>query len=228
MERRLPTDTSLFLPPPDVWRFTPGKDEPLPTPVDERGLVDVDALITLVKTTVDPEFPWQSNERLDDVHHLYWERNRYPATPNETVNPDEFRNSSINQIVIQRMFHSWIHLVTKEPEAPTEEVMGYRIEAYRVVRKLLRNARQSVDLTRARYMPEDKLQRGSEYHLWQFLVEVEEARKLPKEFHPVDFQEMNPSTPEELHELARCLGRVAAKANRTRDVRRSLALSAFR
>jgi hypothetical protein len=220
-------DRSPKLPPPDAWRFIPGKDEPLPTPLDERGLVDVDALIKLVNTTIEPECQWQPGQTVN-IHHLYWEHNRYPATPNEAVNPHEFRSSSINQIVIPKTFHNWLHIVTKAPDIPTEEVMGYRIEAYRVVKKLLRSARQSVDLTTARYISEERLQRGSQYHLWEFLLEVEEARKLPKEFHPIDFQKLNPSSPEELRFIARILEEVAGRPNRTRDIRYGLGLAALK
>lgn len=220
-------DRSPNIPPPDVWRFIPGKDEPISTPLDERGLVNVDALIATVNETVDPDYMWQPHQATN-IHHLYWEQNRYPNTPDKEVNPEEFRSSSINQIVIPRVFHNWLHIVTRPPDVPSEEVMGYRIEAYRVVKKLLKSARQSVDLTRARYISDERLQRGSQYHLWQFLLELEEARKLPREFHPIDFSILNPSTPEELHFLARALGKAAAKANHTRDINRGLAQASLR
>ena len=136
-ERHMP----LSLPPPEVWDFRPHIDEPFPTPIDERGLVDTDALIALVKSTVDPSFTWEPSER-PDAHHLYWEHNLYPKIIENNVNPQEFCNLTINQIVIPRMFHNWIHLVTQEPPVPDKEVMGYRIEAYRVVVKLFKNAKQ--------------------------------------------------------------------------------------
>lgn len=219
-------DRSPNLPPPDAWRFIPGKDEPLPTPLDERGLVDIDALIALVKATVDPQHTWQSDQTTN-IHHLYWEQSRYPDTPSESVNPKEFRSTPINQIVIPTVFHNWLHKVTEAPAIPSREVMGYRIEAYRVVQKLLRSARQSMNLTRARYISEERLKRGSQYHLWEFLVEIEEAQKLPKEFHPIDFYDLNPSTPEELHFLTQALEKAVAKANRTHDIKRHLALTSL-
>lgn len=222
VESKPTTENPFYLPPSDVWQFTPGHDEPLPTPVDERGLVDADALIALVKATVDSDFTWEPSEK-PDAHHLYWERNLYPSAPKAAINPDEFCNLSINQIVIPRMFHNWLHLVTSEPPVPTKEVMGYRIEAHDTVLKLFRNAKQSVDLTRARYIPEERLHRGSEHHLWQFLIEVEEAQKLPVEFHPINFSDLNPSTPEELRSLAHFLGKAIARTNRARDVRSTLA-----
>ena len=66
VENRSSANHPLYLPPPDVWHFTPGKDEPLPTPLDERGLVDVDALIATVRETIDPHFAWEPSERPDD------------------------------------------------------------------------------------------------------------------------------------------------------------------
>lgn len=227
VEDKLTMDTPLHVPPPEVWRFTPGKDEPLPTPMDERGLVDVDRLIGLVQSTIEPEFSWESSAR-PDAHHLYWEHNRYPGKPDESINPEEFCNLSINQVIVPRMFHNWLHMVTEEPPVPSKESMHYRIEAHNVVRKLLRNARQSLALAKApNYTPVDKIRRGYEYHLWQFLIEAEEAQKLPTEFQIVNFSELNPSTPDELHELASFLGRSIARSNRARSIRKGLALSSL-
>lgn len=226
VKSRLATEKPLHLPPPEVWRFTPGKDTPLPVPVDERGLVDIDRLIELVQSTVEPEFTWQPSEK-PDAHHIYWEHNNYPDKPEDSVNPEVFYGLPINQIVIPRMFHNWLHLTTEPPPIPSREAMHHRILAHNVVRNLLRNARQSLALTKASYIREDRLHRGSEYHLWQFLVEVEEAQKLPSEFSLVDLTELDPSTPEELHSLASFLGRAISRANRTRAIQKGLAASSL-
>ena len=210
----------LYLPPPEVRLFTPGKDEPLETKLDDRGLVDVDAFIAAVKSTVDPEFRWEPSER-PDAHHLYWEHNLYPNTPDASVNPEEFCNLPINQIVIPRLFHNWAHLVTKEPAIPTKEVMQHRMEAYRVVKNLFDTARLSVELTNERYIAKERFNRGSERHLWQFLIEVEEAKKIPPEFHIIDFSELNPTTPEEHRALIDFLGGAITKANRAQEVRQA-------
>lgn len=82
MERRRDVHNvgSRHLPPRELWLFTPGKDERLPTPLDERGLVDPAALLEIVKSTIDPAFTWESDEK-PDAHHLYWEHNLYPNDP---------------------------------------------------------------------------------------------------------------------------------------------------
>src|SRR5690606_16719825 len=139
--------------------------------------------------------------------------------------PEVFYGLPINQIVIPRMFHNWLHLTTEPPPIPSREAMHHRILAHNVVRNLLRNARQSLALTKASYIREDRLHRGSEYHLWQFLVEVEEAQKLPSEFSLVDLTELDTSKPKYLLILAMYLCMPISIAKHTRDIQNVLAAS---
>lgn len=211
----------LHLPPRDVWLYDPEVNGRLPTPVDEYGFVDADALIAIGKSTIAPEFDWSLGET-SDFHHMYWASSRYPNLPKETVNPARFRKLPINQIIISRLFHSWSHKLFAEPEVPSKEAMASLIETYDTEKKLFRTAKQSVKLTRARYMPEDKLLRGFEHHLWEFLLTIEAAQEKSSTFHTIDLNEFDPSTPEELHALAKFLGRAVKTANRARDVRSAL------
>lgn len=69
------------LPPRDVWLHDPKKDGLLETPLNNRGLVDLDALVAGVKSTVDPSYDWTST--FNDVHHLQWYEARYPNVADE-------------------------------------------------------------------------------------------------------------------------------------------------
>lgn len=82
--------SSSRLPPRDYWLFDPEKDERYEMPVDDNGLVDTKEVIRLIKLAIDPAYAWN---RLDEinVHHIYFERNRYPNLPDQAVNPEVFR-----------------------------------------------------------------------------------------------------------------------------------------
>lgn len=64
---------TIHLPPRELWLFDPSTEtELLPTPLDERGLVDMVGLIAVMKTTIAPGYEWTSP--FTDEHHLQWPR----------------------------------------------------------------------------------------------------------------------------------------------------------
>jgi hypothetical protein len=132
------------LPPPDARLLDPYRsgEDLLPTPTDERGLVNIPQLIADVKSTVDPSYEWAGGL---DVHHFYWYASLYPYTKGDSnQNPAFFRNIPVHKGLVPRSFHEWLHVVTEPPPVPKPEVMQYRIEAWMVARDLFKMARQTV------------------------------------------------------------------------------------
>lgn len=132
------------LPPPDARLFDPRVfgDDRLPTPTDDRGLVDIPQLIADVKETIDPSYQWTGDL---DVHHFYWYASLYPYRKGESnQNPAYFRNIAVHKGLVPRSFHNWLHIVTEPPAVPEPEVMEYRVEAWTVAKDLFKMARQTV------------------------------------------------------------------------------------
>lgn len=90
--------------------------------------------------------------------------------------------------------------------------MKRRIEVYRVVSKLLMEAELSDKLAKKPYITDERFKRGSERHLWQFLVEVEKAQSIPPEFQLINFSELSPNTNEDLHGMITFLRSAIGKA----------------
>lgn len=137
-------DPSLWLPPQETWQLP---DEPIETPTDERGLVDVPRLIEAVKATIDPAYRWPQPR--GNKHHFYWPRANYPYEQQwwdreRMYNAGAFCNLPIHKGDLPKEFENWLHLVTLPPAVPNEEVMQYRIEAWRVATDLFKSARQVV------------------------------------------------------------------------------------
>ncbi len=102
------------LPPRDVQLHDPRRDGLLETPLDERGLVDLDRLVDLARATVSPEFGWESRE--NDVHHLQWPRRHYDiAGAMVDVETQVFRNLVNRKAYVPRIFHNWVHYITAPP-----------------------------------------------------------------------------------------------------------------
>lgn len=225
MERRLGDEhvPPLYLPPRELWRFTPGEDERLPTPVDERGLVDIEKLINLVKTTVDPSFTWESSEE-PNKHHLYWRQGYYPNRTESPINPRAFRNLAVNKIIIPRIFHNWLHLATEEPQVPSEEIMDHRIEAQRVALELFKSACKGARLAQL-HLSDTDLEERLTRHFEEFSARLERAEAIPEEFRLLDPSDYRPNTIYDLPTIALRLGELAVNDTPTRvlDVLRPLA-----
>jgi hypothetical protein len=132
---------SPYLPPFDARLIQPG--ERIPTPVDYRGLIDLDQLIAEVTSTVDPEYEWP---RGLSVHHLYWPENRYPyvrSVPSSS-NPRYFINLPINKALVPRVFENWVHACTEPVIPPDSEVMQYITEAWQIASHLFKTVRANI------------------------------------------------------------------------------------
>ncbi len=136
------------LPPPDARLVNPNAAdfEPIPTPVDERGIIKINTLVDQVKATVDPNYAWPKHT---SVHHFYWPEAWYKMPYDApTDNPVVFRNLPINKGLVPRVFENWLHQVTAPPVLPEREVRVYTVEAWLVARDLFRMARKTVQWQR--------------------------------------------------------------------------------
>lgn len=132
-----------WLPPREFWRLP---DEPFETPVDERGIIDIERLVESVKSTVDPEYTWQ---QADSTHHFYWPGSNYSydekwVSDKKVYSTGRFRDLPIHKGELPREFENWLHIVTLPSAVPSREVMQYRTEAWRVAVNLFGSARRVV------------------------------------------------------------------------------------
>ncbi|MBX4190684.1 hypothetical protein KW794_01210 [Candidatus Saccharibacteria bacterium] len=142
MERQRAPQPSL--PPHDVWLIESG--EKLETPLNKLGIVDPQATIALVRGSIDPEYIWDPALSL---HHFQWDKNLYPdVKQHNRPNPHFFRELPPHKGLMLREFENFLHTITLRPPVPEEEVMYYRIEAWKVASSLFKKAREVVQWER--------------------------------------------------------------------------------
>ena len=208
-------DDSSFLPPREYWLFDPERDDPIPTPVDELGLVKVPELLAVVKSKIDPAYKWQSTVK--DEHHLYYPHANYPDTERNGANLALFRSRRKNRIVIPRDAHELLHAIMLEPATPDPEVIQHEILKQRLVTRMFTGATGSVRLTRKRYNTEEKIRNGEIFHLNDYYAILELIYDtLPEQFHPHELDTMLPADIDELREIVPTLGRLAMTGNYVR------------
>ncbi len=177
------------LPPRDVQLHDPRRDGLLETPLDERGLVDLDRLVDLARATVSPEFGWESRE--NDVHHLQWPRRHYDiAGAMVDVETQVFRNLVNRKAYVPRIFHNWVHYITAPPRVPSEEVMRYSIDAQRVAMSLSRTAQLATKLARHSVLPPERLRERLDQEFENYNLYIDNAREVPREFSLMTIEEL--------------------------------------
>lgn len=106
------------------------------TPVDDRGIVEIDRLLLTVKDKIEPDELFVPGEGTD-VHHFYYPEARY-----ETELEQAFRELPPNKGRLPRGFHEILHEVTSPSLVPDEAVMRGFCESWAIAESLLRAARQ--------------------------------------------------------------------------------------
>lgn len=215
------TPPSTFLPPRELWLHDPVSEGLLPTPTDERGLVDTDALIALMKTTVAPGYDWRSP--FTDVHHLQWPDRWYPRDEQSLETPHVFRNLSISKVVVPRIFHNWVHRITEPPVMPDDEVMSYRIDAQRVAVSLFQEVKNSKTAARRTGLDDAGLERLLMRRFDSFSEKFEQAKQIPREFQLLNYERYPLETVEDMLAIGTRLGRFAVIASATNRVKRPIA-----
>lgn len=142
MKQLVASPETLWLPPPDAQLLNPKIDK-IDTPVDDRGLIDIEQLITDVKRTIDPSYQWPIVTK--SIHHIYWPMAQYPYDEDVIGNPGIFRNLPIHKALLPRVFENWLHTITLPPPKPEPEVREYRIESWNVTKDLFKMARHTVE-----------------------------------------------------------------------------------
>ena len=195
----------LLLPPEHSRLWHPGKQGKLETPLDSRGLVDLDELINLGKGTVRDGYAWASP--FNDVHHLQWPAVSYAQSLGEPWH--EFRELVRRKAFMPRQFHNWLHLITLPPIPPSEDVMRYSIDAERTARAIAVTAQLAVRLTRMPGIPESKLIQRLEQQYENYTLYIENAREVPVEFQLLKLAEVEAKSVEEMLLMNKRLGKLA-------------------
>jgi hypothetical protein len=152
-------------------------------------------------------YDWTSP--LNDVHHLQWPSVNYAEA---TVGNDTariFRELVHRKAFIPRRFHNWLHYITTAPPLPSMDVMRHCIKAERAARDITMTAQLAVRLTRLRGIPEAKLEKRLEEELDNYMLYVENAREVPKEFQLLKLNEVEAASIEEMLRMSKPLGKLA-------------------
>lgn len=202
------------MPPIEYRKLDPKRDEIIETPIDYRGLVDLDKLIDTVKSTVDSEYSWISH--MNDVHHLQWYKALY--RDHEFTNLAlEFRELVNRKAYIPRVFHNWLHRVTIPPPIPSIDVMKYSIEAQRVAISLSQTASEAVRLTRRKQIREKILNIRLEQAFEHYNLYLDNAREVPRDFSLLAIEELEIKSIEDMLYINKTLGKMAIDKIPVRD-----------
>lgn len=194
------------LPPDEARLFNPSHNELIDTPIDYRGIVDLDELIKIVKATVVPEYDWTS--RMNDVHHLQWHAALYKNNKNPGL-ALEFRNLINRRAYLPRVFHNWIHRITIPSPVPDEDVMRYCVDAQRVAMNLHSTAANALRLARSKTLGEHALRLRLDQAFEYYNLYVDNARLVPEEFRLVALDDIEVDSVEQMLTINRKLGRMA-------------------
>jgi hypothetical protein len=122
------------------------------TPLDSRGIADVDAIFELAIRTFPDELPeFDNTER--NRHHVYWTESKWKNLAEKQTNPEDkntvstFRNSPPQVAYVPMPIHAWIEYSQIPPPAPSLETMRLRNTAWMSAMLLLKSA---VELDKAR------------------------------------------------------------------------------
>lgn len=200
---------STHLPPPDVVLYDAAILGKLETPVDEHGLVKLDALVTLVKQTVDPSYVWEVP--FNSVHHLHYPARWYTegGTDTEIAIKTRFREQTARKMLGSHAFHSWAHETTIPPSLPHLDVMHICVMAEDAVMPLNNTALLATKIARNPYIPEKARQVRLNEEYDNYMRHLENARAIPKEFRPLDLDALEASSVEEMLDVSKYLGKRA-------------------
>lgn len=203
------------LPPVEFQKHNIKTDGLIETPLDERGLVDLDRLIDVVKLTVDSIYKWSSSR--SDIHHLQWYSALYDNEENSTVDSKAFRDLMSRKTIIPRTFHNWLHYVTEPPPVPDQEVMQYSIDAERVAISLARTSMRAVRLSRNKTLDSGMVSYRLEQALDHYNKCLEKAKNVPSEFSLITLDKIQASSVDEMLENNKLIGRLALSRIAIRD-----------
>lgn len=122
------------------------------TPLDDRGIADIDAVFELALRTYPYTLPsFSLHER--NKHHVYWSESWWEnfanqqATREDWLTVTEFRNGTPQKAFVPPAIHRWIEHSQIPPPAPSLETMRRRNSAWASASLLLKSC---IELDRAR------------------------------------------------------------------------------
>jgi hypothetical protein len=126
-----------LLPPPEFWLEDPYRVW-CPTIVDERGIPKPDETLSQVLSLLAPGY-----RGIHDINtnHFAYPSYLYLNLPNAEVNPHEYKNQTPLTRLMPVDIHNFLHLVLEPSKPPSNEVMSYSIEAWRVAKQLFIHAK---------------------------------------------------------------------------------------
>jgi hypothetical protein len=126
---------SSYLPSKWAQLVDPSKEK-IPTPLNEHGVVDIDATVSAVMATIHSDYTWSRHSI--NPHHFQWRADAYSRESQGVLNvqPAQFRNISPLKGHLPRELENWLHKVTEEPPVPSLEVMYFYTEAWQVAKGL--------------------------------------------------------------------------------------------
>ena len=196
---------SLWLPPQDARQWDIEKQGKIETPLDVRGVVDLDELVAVGRETVSGNFNWASP--FNDVHHLQWPAAFYMQNADETDH--QFRELVGRKAYVPRRFHNWLHLIALPPPIPSGEVIHYSIDAEQKAKAVAGTAKLAMQLTRMKGIPKAKLIKRLEEEFEHYTMYVENARLVPAEFQLLKFEEVEAKSIDEMLNVNKHLGKMA-------------------
>jgi hypothetical protein len=197
------------LPPRELWLHDPKVDGLIETPRDKFGLVDVEKLVEVMKSTIHPSYDWKSH--FNDDHHLYWPRPDYLDLPEAYANPHEFRYLQINRLDGPRMFHSWLHHAGEKPKLPDEEVMHFCIHRERALGALAQHITSTKWLITQSDLSATRVKEQVSRRVDDFVAVLEQHRSLPQEFRYEKVATYQAEGLEDMLRLEKTLGRRATR-----------------
>lgn len=174
------------LPPHEYWLVDP-RQEKMPVPLDDRGLVDSLAVAQTLRSTIDPRYKFHLKS---DDHHEQHDEDRYKDEIEK-----HFRTLPINIVKLPRDAHVLLHHLFEEPIKPDREVMKLVSEGFSVTNGIYTNASEVIRLERHKqriidgtlrpkqgeFRSEISRQRGIDFHKRQFEEWLQRYENLPTE-----------------------------------------------
>jgi hypothetical protein len=94
--------------------------EKIPTPLNEFGMPDFDAIHEIALSTLSADY---SPPEISNVHHLIYPRVKYHNHPSESLIPRLYRESAWNMVRCHQQLHNYFHEVFLDPEEASMDVM---------------------------------------------------------------------------------------------------------
>lgn len=198
------------LPPQDYWIDTSLKKNSIETPLDSRNFVDMDVMVNIMTSFIDPAYSWESP--INDVHHLQWSvSTQRPSTMSDEdfLVLKRFRELVNRKMYTGRLPHNWAHWLFIPPPIPDVEDMRYSIQAQDIAVSLARTAGLAARLTRIPAIKPSDLGKRLEEEFINYNLYMENARLVPIEFSLLKLEELQVKSPEDLLIVNKRLGRLA-------------------